>query len=110
MVLMGQPNEETGQIDNPIVVNDALSFLIYGTTKAEVKGLDQIPHDQWPTALPLLYYAYHIMAGLGTWFVLLMIVAPRFCSGASGFTRRAGRCGRCCSAFRCPTSPTPPAG
>ena len=75
MVLMGQPNEETGEIDNPIVVNNMLSFLIYGTTKAEVKGLDQIPHDQWPTALPLLYYAYHIMAGLGTWFVLLMIVS-----------------------------------
>jgi cytochrome d ubiquinol oxidase subunit I len=75
MVLIGQPNEETGQIDNPIVVNDALSFLIYGTTNAEVKGLDQIPPDQRPTALPLLYYAYHIMAGLGTWFVLLMIVA-----------------------------------
>jgi len=74
MVLMGQPNEETGEIDNPIVVNDMLSFLIYGTTKAEVKGLDQIPHDQWPTALPLLFYAYHIMAGLGTWFVLLMLV------------------------------------
>ncbi len=74
LVLMGQPNEETGLIDNPIVVNNALSFLIYGTTKAEVKGLDQIPRDQWPTALPLLYYAYHIMAGLGTWFALLMIV------------------------------------
>ncbi len=75
IVLVGQPNEETGQIDNPIVVNDVLSFLIYGTTKAEVKGLDQIPHDQWPTTLPLLYYAYHIMAGLGTYFVLLMMVA-----------------------------------
>jgi len=75
MVLIGQPNEETGEIENTIVVNDLLSFLIYGTTKAEVKGLDQIPHDQWPTALPLLYYAYHIMAGLGTWFVLLMVVA-----------------------------------
>jgi cytochrome bd-type quinol oxidase subunit 1 len=75
LVLMGQPNEETGQIDNPLVVNNMLSFLIYGTTKAEVKGLDQIPHDQWPTTLPLLYYAYHIMAGLGTWFVLLMIVS-----------------------------------
>jgi cytochrome d ubiquinol oxidase subunit I len=75
IVLMGQPNEETGQIDNPIVVNDVLSFLVYGTTKAEVKGLDQFPQDQWPTALPLLFYAYHIMAGLGTWFVLLMVVA-----------------------------------
>jgi cytochrome d ubiquinol oxidase subunit I len=75
IVLMGQPNEETQQIDNPIVVNDLLSFLIYGTTKAEVKGLDQFPRDQWPTALPLLFYAYHIMAGLGTWFVLLMVIA-----------------------------------
>jgi cytochrome d ubiquinol oxidase subunit I len=75
MVLIGQPNEETGLIDNPIVVNDMLSFLIYGTTKAEVKGLDQFPPDQRPTALPLLFYAYHIMAGLGTWFVLLMSVS-----------------------------------
>ena len=75
IILMGQPNEETQQIDNPIVVNDVLSFLIYGTTKAEVKGLDQFPRDQWPTTLPLLYYAYHIMAGLGTYFVLLMLGA-----------------------------------
>ncbi len=75
IVLMGQPDESTGQIDNPIAVNDVLSFLIYGTTRAEVKGLDQFPRDQWPDALPLLYYAYHIMAGLGTWFALLMIVA-----------------------------------
>ncbi len=75
IVLLGQPNEETGQIDNPLVVNNVLSFLIYGTTKAEVTGLDRIPHDQWPTALPLLYYAYHIMAGLGTWFALIMLVS-----------------------------------
>ena len=75
IVLMGQPDEQTGQIDNPIAVNDVLSFLIYGTTKAEVQGLDQFPRDQWPDALPLLYYAYHIMAGLGTWFALLMLVA-----------------------------------
>jgi len=75
IVLLGQPNEETGQIDNAFAVNDVLSYLIYGTTRAQVKGLDQFPRDQWPTALPLLYYAYHIMAGLGTYFVALMIVA-----------------------------------
>ena len=75
MVLMGQPNEDTQTIDNPIVVNDLLSFLIYGTTRAEVKGLDQFPRDQWPTTLPLLFYAYHIMAGLGTYFVLVMLIA-----------------------------------
>ena len=75
IVLMGQPDEERQRIDNPIVVNDVLSFLIYGTTQAEVKGLDQFPRDQWPTPFPLLFYAYHIMAGLGTYFALLMTVA-----------------------------------
>ena len=75
IVLIGQPNEHTQTIDNPIAANDVLSFLIYGTTKAEVKGLDSFPKQDWPTTLPLLYYAYHIMAGLGTYFVLLMGVA-----------------------------------
>jgi cytochrome d ubiquinol oxidase subunit I len=88
LVLMGQPNEETGEIDNPIVVNDVLSFLIYGTTKAEVTGLDRIPRDQWPTALPLLFYSYHIMAGLGTWFVLLMIVSAFLLWRGKLFTAR----------------------
>ncbi len=75
IVLIGQPDETTQHIDNPIVVNKVLSFLIYGTTAAEVKGLDQFPRDQWPSALPLLFYSYHIMAGLGTWFLLLMAAA-----------------------------------
>jgi cytochrome d ubiquinol oxidase subunit I len=75
MVLMGQPNYETGTIDNPLVVNNVLSFLIYGTTAAEVEGLDHFPKDQWPSMLPLLFYSYHIMVGLGTWFGLLMGMA-----------------------------------
>jgi cytochrome d ubiquinol oxidase subunit I len=75
IVLIGQPDFDKQTIDNPIAANDVLSFLIYGTTSAEVKGLDQFPRDQWPTTLPLLYYSYHIMAGLGTYFVLLMAVA-----------------------------------
>ena len=75
IVLIGQPNEENQSIDNPIVVNDVLSFLIYGTTQAEVKGLDQFPRDQWPAPLPLLFYSYHIMAGLGTYFALIMLMA-----------------------------------
>jgi len=75
LVLMGQPNEEKQTIDNPLVVNDVLSFLIYGTTRAEVQGLDQVPRDQWPSPLPLLFYSYHIMAGLGTYFVAVMVLA-----------------------------------
>ena len=43
------PTKSTRRIDNPIAVNDVLSFLIYGTTKAEVEGLDDFPRDQWPS-------------------------------------------------------------
>ena len=75
MVLMGQPDYDTETIDNPLVVNNVLSFLIYGTTAAEVEGLDRFPRDQWPSTLPLLFYSYHIMVGLGTWFGALMGLA-----------------------------------
>jgi cytochrome d ubiquinol oxidase subunit I len=75
MVLIGQPDEEHQRIDNPLVVNRVLSFLIYGTTTAEVKGLNEFPKENWPNNIPLLYYSYHIMAGLGTIFVAVMAVA-----------------------------------
>jgi cytochrome d ubiquinol oxidase subunit I len=75
IVLMGQPDIKGQKIDNPIAVNKVLSFLIYGTTAAEVQGLDAYPKDQWPTTLPLLFYAYHIMAGLGTYFAALMAMS-----------------------------------
>jgi cytochrome bd ubiquinol oxidase subunit I len=75
IVLLGQPNQEQHTIDNPLAVNDVLSFLVYGTTRAEVTGLDKVPRDQWPEPLPLLFYSYHIMAGLGTYFVAVMVVA-----------------------------------
>ena len=63
---------ERRRIDNPLVVNKALSFLIYGTTAAQVRGLDQFPESDWPTNIPLLYFSYHVMAGLGTMFVAIM--------------------------------------
>lgn len=75
IVLMGQPDVENERIDNPVVVNKVLSFLIYGTPTAEVKGLKAYPKQDWPTNIPLLYFSYHIMAGLGTIFVAVMVVS-----------------------------------
>ncbi len=72
IVILGQPDAENERIDNPLVANDVLSFLIYGTTTASVQGLNAFPKQDWPTNIPLLYYSYHIMAGLGTIFVAVM--------------------------------------
>jgi cytochrome d ubiquinol oxidase subunit I len=75
IVILGQPDEESQRIDNPLVANNVLSFLIYGTTTATVKGLNAFPQADWPTNVPLLYFSYHIMAGLGTIFVAVMAAA-----------------------------------
>ncbi|HEV2397521.1 MAG TPA: cytochrome ubiquinol oxidase subunit I [Candidatus Sulfotelmatobacter sp.] len=75
LVLIGQPNVEQKKIDNPLVIPNALSFLTYRAWKAEVKGLDAFPADQWPTNIELLYFSYHIMVGLGTIFIAIMVLA-----------------------------------
>ena len=75
LILVGQPNMETMTIDNPLIVPDALSFLVFDELYAQVKGLDAFPRTDWPDNLPLLYYSYHIMAGLGTIFVAVMGLA-----------------------------------
>lgn len=75
IVIIGQPDMEHQRIDNPIVANKVLSFLVYGTFTAEVKGLNDFPKDQWPTNIPLLYFAYHIMVGLGTIFAAVTVVS-----------------------------------
>ena len=75
LVLIGQPDMENHKIDNPIVVPKALSFLTYRRWEANVAGLDSFPPGVWPSNVPLLYYCYHIMVGLGTIFIAIMVVS-----------------------------------
>jgi cytochrome d ubiquinol oxidase subunit I len=75
IVLIGQPNVAERRLDNPIVVPGMLSFLAYGTFHRDVAGLGSFPQDAWPDNIELLYYSFHIMAGLGTLFIALMAAA-----------------------------------
>jgi cytochrome d ubiquinol oxidase subunit I len=75
ITLIGQPNVAERRLDNPIKIPGMLSFLAFGTFHSDVRGLDSFPQDQWPTNIELLYYAFHVMAGLGTLFIGLMALA-----------------------------------
>jgi cytochrome d ubiquinol oxidase subunit I len=75
LVIIGQPDVERQKIDNPILVPKMLSFLTYRRWQADVMGLDAFPKDWWPDNIPLLYFSYHIMVGLGTVFIAVMVVA-----------------------------------
>ncbi len=72
MAIIGQPDTVNHRLENQIVVPGVLSFLAYGTFGSKVTGLDDIPKDQRPDNVELLYYAYHVMVGLGTLFILTM--------------------------------------
>ncbi len=75
LVIIGQPNMVTQTIDNGIHIPKVLSFLTYRRWNAEVKGLNEVPQEDWPQNIPLLYYSYHIMVGLGTVFIAVMVVS-----------------------------------
>jgi cytochrome d ubiquinol oxidase subunit I len=75
LAIVGQPNVEERRLENPIVVPAALSYLAYGSFGAKVTGLDEVPRDQWPDNVPLVYFVYHIMVGLGTILFALTAVS-----------------------------------
>jgi cytochrome bd ubiquinol oxidase subunit I len=75
VVILGQPDVQKRRLDNPLEVPKMLSFLTYRQWSAEVKGLDSFPQELWPDRIALLYYSYHVMVGLGTIFIAVMVVA-----------------------------------
>jgi cytochrome d ubiquinol oxidase subunit I len=73
LVIIGYPDTEARRLETGIEMPRLLSFLTSRRWDATVRGLDDIPTDRWPDSVPLVYYAYHIMVGLGT--ILLAIAA-----------------------------------
>ena len=75
IVLIGQPDIKNKKLDNKIAVPNALSFLTYKRWDARIEGLNEFDESVYPTNIAGLYYAYHIMVGLGTIFLALMFFA-----------------------------------
>ena len=75
LALIGQPDVENKRLDNPVLIPRLLSFLTYQRWGAEVRGLDRFPEFDWPDNIPLLYFTYHVMVGLGTIFIAILGVA-----------------------------------
>jgi cytochrome bd ubiquinol oxidase subunit I len=75
LVILGQPDVQKRRLDNALQVPSMLSFLTYRKWGAHVRGLDSFPQDQWPDTIPLLYYSYHVMVGLGTIFIAVLVIA-----------------------------------
>jgi cytochrome bd ubiquinol oxidase subunit I len=75
LAILGQPDVTKRELDNPLIMPKMLSFLTYRSWRANIKGLADFPEDLWPDRIELLYYSYHIMVGLGTIFIAVLVIA-----------------------------------
>jgi cytochrome d ubiquinol oxidase subunit I len=73
LVIIGNPNTQTRKLESTLAMPKLLSFMTSQRWDTQLKGLNDIPTNQWPDSVPLVYYAYHIMVGLGT--ILVAIAA-----------------------------------
>jgi cytochrome bd ubiquinol oxidase subunit I len=82
IAIIGMPDTDRRELLDAIYVPRVLSYLAYGDFRAKVVGLDDYPADVHPP-VELVYYAYHIMVGLGTIFIAVL--------GAAGLLLWRGR-------------------
>ena len=73
LVIIGNPDTRKRELESTVEMPRVLSFLTSRNWTERVTGLNDIPENEWPDSVPLVYYAYHIMVGLGT--ILLLIAA-----------------------------------
>ena len=88
LAIIGMPDRERQELMDPIYVPGVLSYLAYGNFSARVTGLNDIPPDLHPP-IEIVYYAYHIMVGLGTIFIAVSLTAAFFLWRGTLFERRA---------------------
>ena len=70
--LFGLPDQEREKVNLAIRVPGGLSFLVHHDSSEPVTGLDAFPKDEWPP-VAVSFHSYHIMVGLGMFFVLLTL-------------------------------------
>jgi cytochrome d ubiquinol oxidase subunit I len=74
----GWPDPDTRTVRLGAEIPKGLSFLAFEDFNAEVKGLDQVPREDWPN-VRVVHVAFQIMVGLGSFmaFVALWALALR---------------------------------
>jgi cytochrome d ubiquinol oxidase subunit I len=88
LVIIGNPNTQQRTLESAIAMPHFLSFLTSHRWNATLRGLDTIPTSRWPSSVPLVYYAYHIMIGLGTILLVIALAAVLMLRRGRLFTSR----------------------
>ena len=82
-VLFGWPDAAAGTTRYAMQIPRLASLYLTHDWDGEVTGLDAFPRDTWPTNLPLVFWAFRVMVGLGILMIALGL--------ASAWVRWKGR-------------------
>ncbi len=77
LLLGGIPNQKEKTIDYAIEIPGMLSFLAHGDFTTPVRGLEEIPEENWPPVL-IVHLAFQIMVGIGSYLALVALFALFF--------------------------------
>lgn len=72
LLIGGWPDMDTRTIRYGVEIPGGLSFLSFHDFNAEVKGLDQVPREDWPH-VPLVHLGFQVMVGLGSAMALVAV-------------------------------------
>lgn len=72
--IIGWPDEQAGRTRFNLAVPGLLSLLVHNDPNASVIGLDKIPRPYWPP-VALSFLTYHVMVGIGVFFIALTVLA-----------------------------------
>lgn len=76
--IFGLPNPKTEKIDYDVSIPKMLSFLSFGDTNAEIKGLDNYPKKDWPN-VAVVFQTYHLMIAMwGLMFVTTFLAIVKW--------------------------------
>jgi len=71
--VLAWPDKAAQKNDWALSVPDLLSLLATHSFHGQVAGLDTVPREEQPPALPLIFYAFRIMVAIGFWFLFLTV-------------------------------------
>lgn len=74
LILFGVVNTEAQRVDYSIGIPGLLSYLSFGDFSAEVKGLDQVPRQDWPRVASL-FQIYRVMIVMWALMLVLSLMA-----------------------------------
>ena len=77
LYVIGWPNETARRVNYGLEVPGMLSLLVHGNTTQPVNGLDKIPRQNWPP-VAATFLCFHVMVGLGFFFILITLLATYY--------------------------------